>query len=155
MGAMVEHPTWVTIDTPGVPSGGRYGDPRGFAKRGARHGFYLAWDTTWDRFFMYTRSRDRKLIPQWPFSRNGGLDPQPIRDEHLTVFLTLRKRFPRTERIMQSLGQWKKQQDDEQREAVRQDYERISKDVMRKVHLKMRTKTPHTSVLMPGFSGSN
>ena len=134
--------SWVTIDSLGVPSGGPYGDPHGFARRGARYGFKLAWDCLWERFFMYTEGRDRKIIPQWPFSKDGGLVPQPITDEHLVVFRELQQKFPDAKTIGE---QMKRMQDSEKAKAqaeAKQAYEDMEPDVMRRVDLTMGLVTP-------------
>ncbi len=146
--------SWVTLNSPGVPSGGRYGDPRGFAKRGARYGFKLAWDTLWERFFMYSVDRDGVIIPHWPFSKDGGLTPQPITDEHLAVFIDLQQRYPGIKKTKERLHQMETEEKAKAQRAAKEEYDAIEDEVMRKVDLKMRLKTPNTSIIVPGMGAA-
>jgi len=67
----------VSIDSAGVPRGGRYGRPAWFAQKLKRYGLSLCWSRSWNSFALV-----RKKGGRWTFLRhlaNGGMANHPWR----------------------------------------------------------------------------
>lgn len=85
---------WVSIDTPGVPTGGKYGDARRFEQKIAPHGLKLAWKQDYDCFVMYEVRPNEEYVPHVTFLDWETMEPIPLRDEQIRVFLAMRETYP-------------------------------------------------------------
>jgi len=83
---------WVTTDTPGVATGGVYGDVEAFEELIEPHGFKLAWSRVHECFCMYEVRADGRVVDHFHFLTTN-LKPIPLSEEWLDVFLYLRERW--------------------------------------------------------------
>ena len=142
----------ITIDSPGIPMGGKYGDPIGFAKRAKKHGLLLAWSVLWDCFVCYTQTPDGMVRVQWLFNRNGGLDIQPIRDEHLDVFLFMREQQGTSKTLLKAYYDGQKERKDRLKAERKARLRAMRGEAMRYADLRMGLRSPMASIIVPGVN---
>ncbi len=104
----------VSLDTAGVPQGGRYGDVRRFSSRAARYGIHVGWSRAREAFIVYTR-RGRKFICQQLCVRPDG-EPVPLGEAYLQVLRHLRDKFAKC--TGSAINEWIRRQKREQTEAT-------------------------------------
>jgi len=151
---IVGHPDelCVSLDTPGVPQdGGRYGKPRWFARHMKPLGYILAWNLLWQRFEMFRKLPNGKLVHEWGFTRDGGLSPQPITEEHAMVFRYLRARYPTARTVHAAYARMANDERQERKDAQRKEFDEIEPIVTRKTQLKMGLATPRIAVVVPSL----
>lgn len=84
---------WVSTDTPGVPTGGMYGDVQAFEELIYPYGFMLAWSQLHECFCMYEERGDGRIVDHFHFLTTQ-LKPIPMTEDWLDVFLYLRETKP-------------------------------------------------------------
>jgi len=140
----------VTLDTPGVPhDGGRYGKPRWFARAMRSLGYILAWNLLWERFEMFHRLPNGRLVPEWGFSRGGGFEPQPITEEHALVFRTLRANYPDARTIKEAYARMARDEREAIERADEREFDELEPIVTRRTQLNMGLATPRIAVVVP------
>lgn len=73
-----EHYQWVSPDSAGVPTGGRWGNVGEFRRRMARHGLKVAWSRLWRCFYIYTQPSAARFVTQLACSRMDNSEPIPL-----------------------------------------------------------------------------
>ncbi len=139
---------WVSIDTVGVPTGGKYGDVQRFAAKIAPHGLKLAWKQQWDCFVMY-EVRGDEYIPHVTFKDWSTMKPIPVRDEHIRTFLAMRKLYPTQPTIEFAMKQHDAKLKYEKQVEMRQAREDRREALMRATDLSMGFVTPRALIVVP------
>ncbi len=94
---------WVSIDTPGVPTGGKYGNVEEFVKLIEPHGWKLAWSKVWNCFCLYEERPDGTIADLMHFVYPNG-EPIPLSPDWIDVFKFLREEYAGTD-FMTALAQ--------------------------------------------------
>ncbi|KKM07840.1 hypothetical protein LCGC14_1729880 [marine sediment metagenome] len=143
---------WTTVDTPGVPTGGKYGDVDAFVKLIEPHGFKLAWSQIWDCFCLYEEVGTGKILDHWHFIGRPTV-PIALDKDWLDVFLELRETAPRGTSLIAEMAKVAAEQkylDQCEEEAM---YAELEKPVMRA--LDVQEQGPRPFFIMPGVPGGN
>lgn len=126
MRAGPEHWHLVTLDTAGVPHGGRYGDVAWFADAAAAEGLRLGWNRLWRCFGVYSVRRRKHYFE---LLCKKGNDPIPL-SRHLLSMLVAVRRFASRQTEGTICG-WIAAKERERREALERErmrglYERLA-----------------------------
>ena len=80
----------VRPETPGVPTGGRYGNVRRFRQLVKRYGWKLAWSWLWDCFILYNERTSGQINDYMHFLHGITQKPIPLTDEWVQICNYLR-----------------------------------------------------------------
>jgi len=139
---------WVSIDTIGVPTGGRYGHPEQVAKEIEPLGYQLAWSQLFGAFVLYTVGADQRIRHEFTFYNAKDLIPIPVLPEWITILQAIKEDAVGrnvTDFLLNLEADVKYQQACED-EA---DDEAMAHDVMQATELDMG-RTPNLTVMVPG-----
>lgn len=76
---------WVTIDSPGVPTGGIYGHPAEVERLVEPLGYKLAWSWLAGAFVLYTERTDGEISVSWWFKKFGSDEPLPVTRDYVVL----------------------------------------------------------------------
>lgn len=75
---------WVTIDSPGVPTGGIYGNPGKVAEKLTKTDYKLAWSMVWECFLLYYKAGENLKVA-WRFKDWTDGRPIPVTEDFLII----------------------------------------------------------------------
>ena len=136
-----EHWRWVTVDTPGVPTGGIYGEVDEFVKLIEPHGLKLAWSQIWDCFCLYEEVGLDRILDHFHFIGRPNV-PIALDEEWLDIFLCLRETAPTGTSLIAEMAKVAAEQkylDKCEEQAM---YEALEKPVMDEVEFPQRGRRP-------------
>jgi len=144
---------WLTIDTAGVPSGGKYGDVRQFAELIAAEGWKLAWNQLWKHFVMYEELPDGSLVPHMHFVNWATGAVIPVREAHVGVFRHMREKHADKATVEMAIkaeldGPARRAR--EMAEAERAEREARRPEIIRATDLSLGLSTPRMQIIVPG-----
>jgi len=142
---------WVSIDTLGVPSGGRYGHPAQVAREVEPLGYKLAWSQRFNAFVLYSVGADQRIRCEFTFYNAKDMIPIPVLPEWITILQHMKEHAVGenvTDFLLKLEAEVKYQQvcEDEAED------EAMANDVMQATELDMG-RTPTLTVVVPGRAG--
>ena len=142
---------WVSIDSVGVPTGGKYGQPRLLAEMIEPLGLELAWSWLYKCFTLYEVRSDQRIIDHFHFRRPIGLTTIPVTPFWFEVFRFMRERWGKEEMRKAMLMQGAKE-DYEARREQEAEMEAMRIPVMDGVALDMGLRSPRAQIIVPGWN---
>ncbi len=82
----------VTVDSPGVPHGGPFGNVDDFCARAEQHGLKIGWSREGQHFVVYIENGPGRYVPQMQLYRPKTDEPIPMTDKLLWLLLYCRER---------------------------------------------------------------
>ena len=142
---------WVSIDSIGVPTGGRYGHPEQVAREIEPLGYHLAWSQLFHAFVLYSVGTDHRIRCEWTFYNAKDLIPIPVLPEWITILQHMKEHAAGenvTDFLLKLEADVKYQQAcDEEAET-----QAMANDVMQATELDLG-RTPTVTVMVPGRVG--
>jgi len=144
---------WVDPETAGVPTDGRYGDVARFREAAQERGLDIAWSRLWECFFLYEMD-GAKVKVHFQFFIQQGHKVMPLNPDWLDVFDYCRERWSELpfHKALAMLNAKRKYERQREREAM---YEAMTDEVMPRVTLAMKTRTPRATVAVPALPWRN
>ncbi len=145
---------WVSIDSVGVPTGGKYGQPRLLAEMIEPLGLKLAWSWLHKCFTLYEVRPDQRILDHFHFRRPDDRTTIPVTPFWFEVFRFMRERWGSAE-MRKAIPMQAAKEDYEARLEQEAEMEAMRGPVMDGVELDMGLRTPKAQIIVPGMAWSN
>lgn len=143
---------WVSIDSPGVPTGGIYGHPADVEKLVEPLGYKLAWSWFAGAFVLYTERNDGEISISWWFKRFHNEEPLPVTRDYV-ILLQHMKEIAAGTNLMEYLHNLHAKQKYQQKLEIEKQNEAMREEVMGPVARSLGLRGSKVTVVVP--SGMN